>query len=142
MPGRDREAVGKPLCDLVGGRARDEVSFSAYLFYKHGGGGGLGDDAREDEYGECLDPPSMVRQARQMIERYGFGESLADELSGGGYLEDPTAALAGMAQVRRRLLAAGIDTPQASNVAVTCFAHVPEARGLEAVQIVLSDPHY
>ena len=29
-------------------------TFSAYLFYKHGGGGGVGDDAREDEYGEVL----------------------------------------------------------------------------------------
>jgi glucarate dehydratase len=70
------------------------------------------------------------------------GESLRDELSSGGYLEDPTAALEGMAEVRRRLLSAHIDTPQASNVAVTCFAHVPEARRLDAVQIVLSDPHY
>ena len=49
------KAVGKPVCDVIGGRARDEVTFSAYLFYKHGGGGGVGDDAREDEYGEVLD---------------------------------------------------------------------------------------
>jgi len=47
-----------------------------------------------------------------------------------------------MAEVRRRLLEQGIDTPQASNVAVTCFAHVPRAKNLDAVQIVLSDPHY
>src|SRR5580704_8302224 len=31
------KAVGKPACDVIGGRVRDEVSFSAYLFYKHGG---------------------------------------------------------------------------------------------------------
>ena len=48
------KAVGKPVCDVIGGRVRDEVSFSAYLFYKHGGGGGVGDDVREDEYGEVL----------------------------------------------------------------------------------------
>ena len=184
------KAIGKPLCDVVGGRARDEVSFSAYLFYKHGGGGGGGDDIREDEYGECLDPQSMVRQCRQMIQQYGFreiklkggvldpdqeiatinalreefgpdyplridpncawsvdtsvmvGESLKEELSGGGYLEDPAAGLDGMAEVRRRLLARGIDTPQASNVATTCFAHIPVAKELDAVQIILSDPHY
>ncbi len=184
------KAVGKPLCDIVGGRARDEVAFSAYLFYKHAGGGGLGEDEREDEYGECLDPQSMVRQCRQMIAKYGFreiklkggvldpeieiatikalreefgpqyplridpncawsvetsvkvGEALKDELAGGGYLEDPCAGLDGMAEVRRRLLAKGIDTPFASNVAVTCFAHVPEAWQKDAVQIVLSDPHY
>jgi glucarate dehydratase len=160
------------------------------LFYKHGGGGGLGEDVREDEYGEALDPQSMVRQAKQMVANYGFreiklkggvlepdleietiqalraefgpsyplridpncawsvetsvrvGEALKDELTDGGYLEDPTAELDGMAEVRRRLLAKGIETPFASNVAVTCFAQVPEARKKDAVQIVLSDPHY
>ena len=184
------KAVGKPLCDLTGGRARDDAPFSCYLFYKHGGGGGLGDDVREDEYGECLDPASMVRQAKQMMGQYGFreiklkggvldpdaeiatiqalrqefgpkyplridpncawsvetsvriGRELKDELTDGGYLEDPTATLEGMAEVRRRLLAEGIDTPLASNVATTSFEHVPKARDLDAVQIVLSDPHY
>jgi glucarate dehydratase len=184
------KALGKPLCDVVGGRARDEVAFSAYLFYKHGGGGGLAADAREDEYGECLDPQSMVRQCRQMVDFYGFreiklkggvldpdveiatikalraefgpqyplridpncawsvetsvriGEELKEELSNGGYLEDPAAGMDGMAEVRRRLLERGNETPLASNVAVTCFAHVPQAWRSDAVQIVLSDPHY
>ncbi|MBI3684212.1 MAG: glucarate dehydratase [Acidobacteria bacterium] len=184
------KALGKPACDLLGGRAREQAAFSAYLFYKHAGGGGLGDDAREDEYGEGLTPEAMVRQARQMIATYGFreiklkggvldpdleietiralqgefgravplridpncawsvdtsirvGEALREELSGGGYLEDPTATLEGMSQVRRRLLEKGIDTPLASNVAVTTFGHVPQAWKLDAVQIVLSDPHY
>ncbi len=184
------KALGKPVCDLVGGRARDEVSFSAYLFYKHAGGGGMGEDCREDEYGECLDPQSIVRQCRQMIDQYGFkeiklkggvlepdqeiatiralreafgpsyplridpncawsvetsvrvGRELKEELSNGGYLEDPTAEIDGMAEVRRRLLAEGNDTPLASNVATTCFAHLPESTQKDAVQIVLSDPHY
>ena len=184
------KAVGKPVCDVIGGRARDEVSFSAYLFYKHGGGGGVGDDAREDEYGEVLSSEATVRETKQMIAQYGFreiklkggvldpdveiasiralrqefgnkyplridpncawsvetsievGRALKEELSGGGYLEDPCASLEGMAEVRRRLLAEGIDTPLASNVAVTSFADVPAAKKLDAVQIVLSDPHY
>lgn len=184
------KALGKPACDLLGGRARDAVPFSCYLFYKHAGGGGLGDDEREDEYGEGLSPEAMVRQARQMVAQYGFkemklkggvldpdveietirqlrrefgpkmpqridpncawsvdtsvhvGESLVEELSQGGYLEDPAAGMDGMAEVRRRLLAKGIDTPLASNVAVTAFSHIPEAWKKDAVQIVLSDPHY
>ncbi|HET8548583.1 MAG TPA: enolase C-terminal domain-like protein, partial [Bryobacteraceae bacterium] len=184
------KALGKPVCDLVGGRVRDEVPFSAYLFYKHAGGGGLGADIRDDEYGECLTPEAMVRQARQMIAQYGFreiklkagvlapdieiatikalraafgpeyplridpncawsvetsvnvGRALAEELSHGGYLEDPCASLAGMAEVRRRLRNEAIDMEMASNVAVTCFGHVPAAKSLDAVQIVLSDPHY
>jgi glucarate dehydratase len=184
------KAVGKPICDVVGGRSRDEVDFSAYLFYKHGGGGGMGDDAREDEYGEILSPEACVRSCRQMVERYGFkeiklkggvldppeeiesiralrrefgpryplridpncawkvetsvevGVALKEELSGGGYLEDPTEGLEGMAEVRRALLERGIATPLASNVTVTCFDHVPPAKQMDSVQVVLSDPHY
>src|SRR6185436_14394516 len=36
------KAVGQPVCDLIGGRVRDAVPFSAYPFYKHAGGGGEG----------------------------------------------------------------------------------------------------
>ena len=184
------KALGKPLCDVVGGRARSEAPFSAYLFYKHTGGGGLGDDIREDEYGECLTPEAIVRQCHQMIAQYGFkeiklkggvldpdleiatiralraefgpsyplridpnsawsvatsvrvGVELKQELKNGGYLEDPCAGIDGMAEVRRRLLAQGIDTPFASNVAVTSFAAVPESWKQDGCQIVLSDPHY
>ena len=39
-------ALGIPVAELLGGRVRDRVPFSAYLFYKHAGGGGEGDDAR------------------------------------------------------------------------------------------------
>src|ERR1700674_2708585 len=66
------KAVGKPVCDVIGGRVRDAVSFSAYLFYKHAGGGGEGADARPDHYGEALSPGAMVSQAQQMIAEYGF----------------------------------------------------------------------
>src|SRR6185437_2413817 len=124
------KATGKPVCDVIGGRVRNRVSFSAYLFYKHAGGGG--DGAYADEYGEVLDAPSAVRECRQMIAQYGFreiklkggvplridpncawsldtsvsiGELLREELAGGGYLEDPCPGLAGMSEVRRRLLA-------------------------------------
>ena len=184
------KAAGKPVCDIIGGRVRDAIPFSAYLFYKHAGGGGIGDDRREDEYGEVLDPAAAIREAKQMIARYGFreiklkggvlppdveistiralrqefddtyplridpncawsvetsvevGRSLRDELSGGGYIEDPCPNLDGMAEVHRRLVAENNRTPLASNVAVTNFTDVPRARSLDAVQIVLCDPHY
>jgi len=184
------KSVGVPVCDLLGGRVRDEVPFSAYLFYKHAGPGGSPSEKREDEYGECLTPETIVRQARQMIDRYGFqsiklkggvfppdeeveairqlykafgpsyplridpnsawtvetsvqvGRDLKTELAGEGYLEDPAPGIDGMAAVRRQLLAEGITTPLASNVATTSFAHVREAVKTDAVQIVLCDPHY
>src|SRR4029450_3507469 len=68
------KATGKPAGAGSGGRVRDRVSFSAYLFYKHGGGGGVGDDAREDEYGEVLTPEAAVRETKQMMAQYGFRE--------------------------------------------------------------------
>ncbi|MYC65594.1 MAG: glucarate dehydratase [Acidobacteriia bacterium] len=183
-------SVGVPVCDLIGGRVRDEVPFSAYAFYKHGGGGGEGTDAREDKYGECLTPESIVRQVRSMVDEYGFkdvklkggvldpeqevetvrqlrqefgpavpqridpnsawtvetsvrvGKALREELTGGGYLEDPAAGIDGMAEVRAALLGGGIDTPLASNVAVTSFAHLPETIERDAVQVVLCDHHF
>lgn len=183
-------SVGQPVCDLIGGRVRDEVPFSAYPFYKHAGGGGEGDDARDDKYGEALSPEGLVRQVKQMFEEYGFGSvkfkggvldpeveietirqlrqefgtsvplridpnsawtvetsikvgrDLKEELSAGGYLEDPAMGIDGMAAVRKGLLDEGIDTPLASNVAVTSFAHIPESVKKDAVQVILCDHHY
>src|SRR4051812_39334194 len=66
------KTIGVPVCDLVGGRVRDEVPFSAYPFYKHAGGGGEGADARDDEYGEALSPEQLVSQVKQMRAKYGF----------------------------------------------------------------------
>src|SRR6266511_3351186 len=71
-----------------------------------------------------------------------IGKQLQTELSDGGYLEDPTSTLEGMAEVRKELLAAGVDTPLASNVAVTSFADIPVSLQLDATQIILCDHHY
>jgi glucarate dehydratase len=53
-------------------RVRDAVPFSAYLLYKHAGGGGESADARDDEHGHALTPEGLVAQARRMIAKYGF----------------------------------------------------------------------
>ena len=70
------------------------------------------------------------------------GKALAEELSGGGYLEDPTSGLENMAAVRKRLMAEGVTTPLATNVAVTSFGDIPRAVELDAIQIILCDHHY
>ncbi|GII21527.1 glucarate dehydratase family protein [Planosporangium mesophilum] len=62
------QLVGRPLWALLGGRARESVPFSAYLFYKWAAHPG----AEPDEWGEALDPAGIVAQARRMIDRYGF----------------------------------------------------------------------
>jgi len=179
--------LGVPVAELLGGRVRDAVPFSAYLFYKHVGGGGEGEDAREDVYGEAMTPEGVVAQARKMIDRYGFrsiklkagvfppdeeieairalraafgtgvplridpntawtvetsvhvGKELATDLE---YFEDPTFGIGGMAAVRRGLLAEGIDIPNATNMCVTAFPHIPESVREDAVQVILGDHHY
>src|SRR5690349_8463389 len=62
------QAAGRPVADLLGGAVRDEVPFSAYLFYKWAAHPG----AEPDDWGEALDPDGIVAQARRMVGRYGF----------------------------------------------------------------------
>lgn len=65
-------SIGVRVVDLLGGPVRDRVNFSAYLFYKHAGGGGEGADIRADEYGEAMTPEQVTHQARQMVTTHGF----------------------------------------------------------------------
>lgn len=58
------KATGRPVCDLLGGRMRGEVEFSAYLFYKFAG---------DDDWGEVLTPEAMVGEAQRFARDYGFG---------------------------------------------------------------------
>jgi glucarate dehydratase len=74
------KAADRPVVDLLGGRSRDKVPFSAYLFYKHEGAGGkLGFKKNTNLKGwfgtrqnPALEPKGIVEQARSMIEHYGF----------------------------------------------------------------------
>lgn len=60
--------LGLPISALLGGQVRDKVDYSAYLFYKWAGHPGDNDD----EYGEALDAEGIVKQAKKIIDEYGF----------------------------------------------------------------------
>ncbi len=60
--------AGLPLCDYIGGRARDKVEWAAYLFYKFADENGQGEIATQ----EALDPEGFLNKAEQIVERYGF----------------------------------------------------------------------
>lgn len=62
------QVIGRPVHDLLGGRVRDAVPFSAYLFYKYAAHPGQD----PDPYGEALTPEQIVAQARLMTQTYGF----------------------------------------------------------------------
>ncbi|MEZ0072324.1 glucarate dehydratase family protein [Planotetraspora sp. GP83] len=72
------KAAGRPVVELLGGKVRDAVPYSAYLFYKWAGHPG----EPEDSFGAALDPAGLVEQARMFIDRYGFRSI---KLKGGVY---------------------------------------------------------
>lgn len=60
--------AGLPLCDYIGGRARDRVEWAAYLFYKLADENGKG----EVSTGDTLTPDQYVKQAEEFVSNYGF----------------------------------------------------------------------
>lgn len=61
--------VGRPLYDLLGGAVRHNIPFGGYLFYKFAK---LPGRIGEDIFGEVMTPDTLVEQARDFIDRYGF----------------------------------------------------------------------
>ncbi|HPH15329.1 MAG TPA: glucarate dehydratase family protein [Burkholderiaceae bacterium] len=62
--------LGIPMVELLGGAVRNKVAYSAYLFYKWDAS--VDPEYAPDPYGEAVNPQQIVRQARQMIDQYGF----------------------------------------------------------------------
>jgi glucarate dehydratase len=122
-------ACGRPVSDLLGGRVRDAVPFSAYLFYKwasHPGG-------EPDGFGEALDPDGIVAQARRIVDEYGF---TAIKLKGGVF--PPEEEMAAIEALR----AAFPEHPLRldPNAAWTPQTSVKVASGLAGVLEYLEDP--
>ena len=64
------QIVGAPVVDLLGGKVRDAVPYSAYLFFKHAEH--IDKPYAPDAWGEGISPAQIVAQARRMIGLYGF----------------------------------------------------------------------
>ncbi|MEU1132781.1 glucarate dehydratase family protein [Streptomyces sp. NPDC005900] len=83
------KALGLPVHALLGGKVRDAVEYSAYLFYKwaeHPPGRASEPD---DGWGAALDPAGIVAQARLFAERHGFSSF---KLKGGVFPPDEEIA--------------------------------------------------
>jgi glucarate dehydratase len=78
------KSLGLPVHALLGGKVRDAVEYSAYLFYKWADHP-EGVPAEPDGWGAALDPAGIVAQARTLKERYGFGSF---KLKGGVFPPD------------------------------------------------------
>ncbi|WP_373314548.1 glucarate dehydratase family protein [Streptomyces griseosporeus] len=89
------KALGLPVHALLGGKVRDAVEYSAYLFYKWDGHP-AGVAAEKDDWGAALDPAGIVAQARTFTERYGF---TSFKLKGGVFPpEEEIAAIRALAE--------------------------------------------
>lgn len=126
------KSVGRPVSDLLGGAVRQTVPFSAYLFYKWAEHPGT-DPADGDDWGAVLDPDGIVRQARRMIDRYGFK---AVKLKGGVFPPEQEI------EAIRALRAAFPELPLRldPNAAWTVDTSLKVAEQLDGVLEYLEDP--
>ncbi|WND37667.1 glucarate dehydratase family protein [Streptomyces sp. BB1-1-1] len=89
------KALGLPVHALLGGKVRDAVEYSAYLFYKWAGHP-AGVASERDDWGAAVDPAGVVAQARTFAERYGFASF---KLKGGVFPpEEEIAAIRALAE--------------------------------------------
>ncbi|MEU5415029.1 glucarate dehydratase family protein [Streptomyces clavifer] len=80
------KTLGLPVHALLGGKVRDSVEYSGYLFYRwaaHPEGG------ERDDWGAALDPDGVVAQARRFARDHGF---TSFKLKGGVF--EPDAEIA------------------------------------------------
>ncbi|MFD5845473.1 glucarate dehydratase family protein [Streptomyces chartreusis] len=82
------KALGLPVHALLGGKVRDAVEYSAYLFYRWAGHP-EGVRAEKDDWGAAVDPAGVVEQARRFKETYGF---TSFKLKGGVFPPDEEIA--------------------------------------------------
>lgn len=170
------KALNVPIHKLLGGKTRDRIETSAYLFYRYP------DDT--GKIGGEKDTSSMLARTHQLVDDYGFraiklkGGVLPPEdefelilalraefpkaplrwdpnaawsvetsirighklLSSGvdlEYLEDPTANLEGMSQVRQ-----AISIPMATNMCLVAWEQFAPGIRARSVDIILSDVHF
>ncbi|MFD8815916.1 enolase C-terminal domain-like protein, partial [Streptomyces sp. NPDC059627] len=89
------KTLGLPVHALLGGKVRDTVEYSAYLFYKWAAHP-QSVPAEPDDWGAALDPAGIVAQARRFTERYGF---TSFKLKGGVFPpEEEIAAVRALAE--------------------------------------------
>ncbi|MFI7425192.1 glucarate dehydratase family protein [Nonomuraea sp. NPDC049684] len=123
------KAAGVPVADLLGGRVRDAVPYSAYLFYKWAGHPG----ADPDRFGPALDEAALVAQAALLIKEHGFSSI---KLKGG--VLPPDQEIAGIRALHEAF--PGIPLRLDPNAAWTVETSVRVGRELDGVLQYLEDP--
>ncbi|MFI7692232.1 glucarate dehydratase family protein [Nonomuraea sp. NPDC049655] len=123
------KAAGVPVVDLLGGRVRDAVPYSAYLFYKWAGHPG----AEPDRFGPALDEAALVAQATLLIKEHGFSSI---KLKGG--VLPPDQEIAGIRALHEAF--PGVPLRLDPNAAWTVETSIRVGRELDGALQYLEDP--
>lgn len=123
------KAAGVPVVDLLGGRVRDAVPYSAYLFYKWAGHPG----AAPDRFGPALDEAALVAQAALLIKEHGFSSI---KLKGG--VLPPDQEIAGIRALHEAF--PGVPLRLDPNAAWTVETSIRVGRELDGALQYLEDP--
>jgi glucarate dehydratase len=85
------QSLGLPVHALLGGKVRETVDYSAYLFYRWAAhpDGQSGGQTPKDDWGAALDPAGVVAQAQRFAREYGF---TSFKLKGGVFPPDEEIA--------------------------------------------------
>jgi len=166
------KVTGRPVHELLGGAVRPRIEFAAYIFFRYATDSAgpvatpdqVVDHAQEltGEYGfktikvkgGVFRPEhevAVMRALRQAFpcaplrldpnSNWSVDESIRHarplEEIGLEYYEDPCWGLSGMARLRKRTW-----LPLATNTYVTRLDHLAPAVAMEAIDVVLVDPHF
>lgn len=136
------KATNRPVVDLLGGRLRDRVPFSAYLFYKYEGAGGALEFNTDPQatgwaaarQASALTPDEIVAQAKAMCAEFGF-QSI--KLKGGVF--EPSQEVAAMFALRDAF-GPGVPLRIDPNAIWTVETALKWGRELEPILEYLEDP--
>lgn len=166
------KATGRPVCDLLGGRVRDAIPFAAYLFYRYGQGRKGGEETAEQMVrhtrdlvkkhgftslklkGGVFSPDHDVEVTKALRKAFPKHKLRVDpnavwsvedairvakqiEPLDIEYFEDPVWGMAAMARVRKNTF-----MPLATNHCVVNFDQLAPGIRMEAVDVILIDPHF
>ena len=165
------KVIGRPVYDLVGGKMRDRVDFSAYLFFRYGKNGQGGES----------NPEELVEEATDLVSKHGFRtlklkagvfnpdvdvetiRLLRKEFPDAKIRLDPNGVWSPETSIRigrklekydieyyedpccgiegMRKVTQKVNIPTCTNMIVRTFKDLPAVIRLRAVDIVHSDPH-
>lgn len=123
--------TGMPVHALLGGKVRDRVEYSGYLFYRWAEHPGEGEPS--DDWGSALDPAGVVAQAQRFADRYGFRSF---KLKGGVF--EPKQEVAAIHALREAFPDAPLRLDP--NGAWSVSTSLEVAAALEGVAEYLEDP--